>query len=319
MSRHTPAPPVSSAAFGALPAAGGALPPLCRGFASAAAAGGGSGAPRAPATESEELGANRVVEASLTLVRERARLKAEKVRAAGGAEATACLLGVPLGHNSSFLQGPAFAPPRIREAIWCGSTNSATEEGKDLNDIRVLTDVGDVPVQVRVGYWCRWHLVQVASGAGEGGILVQVASGAGEGGILVQVASGAGEGGILVQVASGAVVGVLLPNLALEQYEMRHFHRNREMLENLELGQGVKGVYVSIDIDCLDPAFAPGVSHIEPGGLSFRDVMNILQNLKGNVVAGDVVELNPQRDTVDGMTAMVAAKFVRELAARISK
>ncbi|KAL2651709.1 hypothetical protein R1flu_019837 [Riccia fluitans] len=36
-------------------------------------------------------------------------------------------LGVPLGHNSSFLQGPAFAPPRIREAIWCGSINSATE------------------------------------------------------------------------------------------------------------------------------------------------------------------------------------------------
>jgi hypothetical protein len=34
-----------------------------------------------------------------------------------------------LGHNSSFLQGPAFAPPRIREAIWCGSTNSSTEEG----------------------------------------------------------------------------------------------------------------------------------------------------------------------------------------------
>ncbi|CAI7830132.1 unnamed protein product [Closterium sp. NIES-54] len=250
MSRHTPAPPVSSAAFGALPAAGGALPPLCRGFASAAAAGGGSGAPRAPATESEELGANRVVEASLTLA-EKVRAaggaeatacllgvplghnssflqgpafapliplptspsfapcpcsrlpQAEKVRAAGGAEATACLLGVPLGHNSSFLQGPAFAPPRIREAIWCGSTNSATEE-----------DVGDVPVQVRVGYWCRWHLVQVASGAGEGGILVQVASGAGEGGILVQVASGAGEGGILVQVASGAGEGGILVQVA---------------------------------------------------------------------------------------------------------
>jgi len=51
------------------------------------------------------------------------------VRALGGAKATSTLLGVPLGHNSSFLQGPAFAPPRIREAIWCGSTNSTTEEG----------------------------------------------------------------------------------------------------------------------------------------------------------------------------------------------
>lgn len=51
------------------------------------------------------------------------------MRALGGAVASASLLGVPLGHNSSFLQGPAFAPPRIREAIWCGSTNSTTEEG----------------------------------------------------------------------------------------------------------------------------------------------------------------------------------------------
>ncbi|KAL5073628.1 hypothetical protein RYX36_012612 [Vicia faba] len=90
-------------------------------------------------------------------------------------------------------------------------------------------------------------------------------------------------------------------------------------IKDKKLGEGVKGVYISIDVDCLDPAFAPGVSHIEPGGLSFRDVLNILHNLQGDVVAGDVVELNPQRDTVDGMTAMVAAKLVREMAAKIAK
>ncbi|KAB2634943.1 arginase 1 [Pyrus ussuriensis x Pyrus communis] len=121
----------------------------------------------------------------------------------------------------------------------------------------------------------------------------------------------------------------------VEQYEMRTFSRDHHFLENLlslslslslffspsqphKLG-GVKGVYISIDVDCLDPAFAPGVSHIEPGGLSFRDVLNILHNLQGDVVAADVVEFNPQRDTVDGMTAMVAAKLVRELTAKISK
>lgn len=86
-----------------------------------------------------------------------------------------------------------------------------------------------------------------------------------------------------------------------------------------KLGEGVKGVYISVDVDCLDPAFAPGVSHIEPGGLSFRNVLDILQNLQADVVAADVVEFNPQRDTVDGMTAMVAAKLVRELTAKISK
>ena len=86
-----------------------------------------------------------------------------------------------------------------------------------------------------------------------------------------------------------------------------------------KLGEGVKGVYISLDVDSLDPAFAPGVSHIEPGGLSFRDILNILHNLQGNIVGADVVEFNPQRDTVDGMTAMVAAKLVRELTAKISK
>uniref|UniRef100_A0A7N0T965 arginase n=1 Tax=Kalanchoe fedtschenkoi TaxID=63787 RepID=A0A7N0T965_KALFE len=94
-----------------------------------------------------EKGQQRVIDASLTLIRERAKLKGELVRALGGAAASSSLLGVPLGHNSSFLQGPAFAPPRIREAIWCGSTNATTEVGKELNDPRVLTDVGDIPVQ----------------------------------------------------------------------------------------------------------------------------------------------------------------------------
>lgn len=72
-------------------------------------------------------------------------------------------------------------------------------------------------------------------------------------------------------------------------------------------------VYVSLDLDGLDPAFAPGVAHREPGGLSVRDVIGVLQPLEGPVVAGDIVELNPARD-LDGVTAAVAAKLVRELA-----
>ncbi|KAM1737050.1 hypothetical protein ACFX12_015330 [Malus domestica] len=72
----------------------------------------------------------------------------ELVRALGGAVASTSLLGVPLGHNSSFLQGPTFAPPRIREAIWCGSTNSTTEEG-EVNSLKeeVTTLRGQVAAQ----------------------------------------------------------------------------------------------------------------------------------------------------------------------------
>ena len=71
-------------------------------------------------------------------------------------------------------------------------------------------------------------------------------------------------------------------------------------------------VYISLDLDCLDPAFVPGVSHHEPGGLATRDVLRIIQGMKGNIVGADIVELNPDRDWM-GMTAMVAAKLLKEI------
>jgi arginase family enzyme len=73
-------------------------------------------------------------------------------------------------------------------------------------------------------------------------------------------------------------------------------------------------VYLSVDLDVLDPAFAPGVSHWEPGGLATRDLLALIQSLKCPVVGADVVEFNPRRD-LTGMTAMVAAKVVKEITA----
>jgi len=72
---------------------------------------------------------------------------------------------------------------------------------------------------------------------------------------------------------------------------------------------------VTVDIDALDPAFAPGVSHHELGGLSTRQLLDAIRQIgagNGVVVGADVVELNPTRD-VNDVTAMVAAKLVREL------
>jgi agmatinase len=71
-------------------------------------------------------------------------------------------------------------------------------------------------------------------------------------------------------------------------------------------------LYISVDLDGIDPAFAPGVSHHEPGGLSVREVLNVLARQKAEIVGADIVELNPERD-INGMTAAVAAKLCKEL------
>ncbi|HSN70958.1 MAG TPA: agmatinase [Steroidobacteraceae bacterium] len=76
-------------------------------------------------------------------------------------------------------------------------------------------------------------------------------------------------------------------------------------------------VYVSIDVDALDPAYAPGVSHPEPGGLSVRQVLDTLFAVRAPAfVGGDVVELNPLLDGT-GRSTLVAAKLARELLARL--
>ena len=72
-------------------------------------------------------------------------------------------------------------------------------------------------------------------------------------------------------------------------------------------------VYISLDLDVLDPAYAPGVSHHEPGGMSTRKVLRLIQSIKNPIVGADIVEYNPDRD-VNGMTAAVAAKFLKEIA-----
>jgi len=75
-------------------------------------------------------------------------------------------------------------------------------------------------------------------------------------------------------------------------------------------------LYLSLDLDGLDPAFAPGVSHHEPGGLTTREVINLIQTIDVPLVGADIVELNPVRDVV-GMTTAVAAKLLKEIVVKL--
>lgn len=71
-------------------------------------------------------------------------------------------------------------------------------------------------------------------------------------------------------------------------------------------------LYISLDLDGFDPAYAPGVSHHEPGGLTSRQVIDLIHNIDAEVVGADIVEYNPHRDYQD-MTAFLAAKMMKEL------
>lgn len=80
---------------------------------------------------------------------------------------------------------------------------------------------------------------------------------------------------------------------------------------------GGSRVYLTIDLDVLDPAFAPGVSTPEPGGLSTLDLLKLVRELgKLKILAFDVVELTPPHD--NGATAFAAAKIIYELLAAMA-
>lgn len=82
----------------------------------------------------------------------------------------------------------------------------------------------------------------------------------------------------------------------------------------MEIVRKCDKVYVSIDIDAIDPAFAPGTGYIEPGGLTSRQFLYILQRLMllDNIKVIDLVEVNPEKD-LNGLTLKLAAKIIGEL------
>ncbi|OBA26170.1 Arginase/deacetylase [Hanseniaspora valbyensis NRRL Y-1626] len=74
-----------------------------------------------------------------------------------------------------------------------------------------------------------------------------------------------------------------------------------------------KPVYISVDIDVLDPSAAPGTGTMEVGGLTNRELIHILRKMKGlNIVGADVVEVSPPYDTAE-ITTTAAAQIAYEL------
>ena len=259
------------------------------------------------------------------------------------------LIGVPTDSHSSFLRGAAAAPPLIRAALRYDHTNAAAESGNERGrDVR-LDDAGDLPRRDDAG---DDALIRAAVAEAIAGGAVPLALGGDHAisfPLVAAVAAAHGPLDILhidahpdlyddfegdprshaspfarIMEAGHArrlvQVGIRTLNthcraqaerFGVEIVPMRGFAPDRVPALSGPL-------YVSIDLDGLDPAVAPGVSHHEPGGLTVREVLAVLDRMTGRVVGADVVEYNPARD-VNGVTAVVAAKLVKELAALVHR
>jgi agmatinase len=261
---------------------------------------------------------------------------------------TVKLLGVPYDAHSSFLHGPALAPAAIRGALTCGSANWCTESGLDLDPStnETWSDLGDLSVPADAAGAVEAIRSGASAAMADGSALLSLGGDHMVTWPLVQAVTDRVEGLTIVhfdahpdlydsldgdrfshacpfarimedgKVARLVQLGIRTMNPHQREQAERFgvdVHEFRDWDGTVPTVTGP--VYITIDMDALDPAFAPGVSHHEPGGLSTRQLLESLRQIGASeavVVGADIVELNPTRD-VNDVTAMVAAKLVREL------
>ena len=255
------------------------------------------------------------------------------------------IIGIPTDRHSSFLRGPAKAPAKIRAALTSDHGNDASERGSEMGHDFTLNDLGDVAIaedsfdDARIIDAIRACPDPVIVLGGDHSISFPVVRALAERHGAFDVlhfdahpdlydslnGDRRSHASPFARIMEGGYAARLV------QVGIRTLNRhNREQAErfSVEIIEArafrdewrpifERPVYISIDLDAFDPAFAPGVSHHEPGGLSVRQVVNILLDLNVPIIGADVVELNPDRD-VNGVTAVLAAKLVKELAAAMT-
>jgi agmatinase len=254
------------------------------------------------------------------------------------------MLGVPFDEYSSYLRGAAGGPAAIRKAFYSDSSNSWTENNFDLTD--VIEDAGDIDgsqqdifqsIEPRVRALLERDEPVITLG-GDHSITFPILKAFHnryprlsilhfdahpdlyhdfEGNPFSHASPFARvmENGLAEKLVQ---VGIRCANqhqreqaakFNVQMVEMKHF--KEDMTFSFQTP-----IYISFDTDGLDPAYAPGVSHPEGGGLTTRQVVRIIQSLKGRVVGADIVELNPQRD-VSEITAAACSKILKEICGRI--
>ena len=259
------------------------------------------------------------------------------------------LLGLPQDDNSTFLRGPRLGPDAIRHAIMCDSANMFAETGCDLGAPGLWHDAGDVALEQLSGVDAYNAIHDRVSRLLEEGHRVFSLGGDHSVSYPAVMAHAGHHSGLNLlhidahpdlyddmggnpfshasplarlmesgKVARLVQVGIRTLNAHQRAQAERFDVEVHEVRHGLNISKlRFDGpVYLTLDLDALDPAFAPGVSHHEPGGLSTREVLTIIQEFLGRLVGADLVELNPDRD-INGVSAMVAAKLAKEIVARL--
>ncbi len=117
------------------------------------------------------------------------------------------------------------------------------------------------------------------------------------------------EGVDIVQLCARSGLKSEFEYLKKESLFFSPFSLSLDFIENVT----ERPLYVSIDIDVLDPAFCPGVGTPEPGGIEVKELIRFISNMRNyNIVGADLVELSPLVDP-SGNSSVVAALIVREL------
>lgn len=255
------------------------------------------------------------------------------------------LIGLPTDQHSSFLRGAAEGPAAIRRALRSDHSNMAAENGLEIGQDVLLLDAGDLPldgssddverISAAVAAAARAGEVPLCLG-GDHMVSYPAVAGVAEAHGPVNILHFDAHPDLYNNFAGDPLshaspftrimerglarrlvqVGVRTLNahcreqaerFGVEIIEMRDFSPDAVPIPDRPL-------YISIDLDGLDPSCAPGVSHHEPGGMMTRELLQVLQRVRGSIIGADIVELNPSRDIHD-MTATLAAKLVKEVAA----
>jgi agmatinase len=257
------------------------------------------------------------------------------------------IIGFPYDEQSSFMRGAAQAPPLIRAAFWSESSNLWSETGVDLGAKDIFFDAGDVKpepgvemlgeIQRSIARLLDDNLRPISLG-GDHAITYPIIRAFKEKYPRLTILHFDAHPDLydefqgnryshacpfarimeeqlatrLIQVGIRAITGHQWEQVArfgVEVIEMKDWRNDL----NFDFDSPV---YISFDLDGLDPAFAPGVSHREPGGLSTRQAIDLLLRIDAQIVGADIVEFNPRMDE-SGVTEMVCAKLLKEIAAKM--